>query len=401
MLDINRLLARAVKEDASDIHLRANSPPLARIHGKMIPLKDLPPLTTEDTANVSSKIMSLQQKKVFKECHDVDLSYALEGLARFRVNVFQERGATGIVFRTIDSKIKTVQELGLPPVLCRLAREQRGIILVTGATGSGKSTTLAAMIDEINRYRECHILTIEDPIEFVHENVKALVTQREVGADTESFNAALRAALRQDPDVILIGEIRDRETVEISLKAAETGHLVLSTLHTIDATDTINRILSFYPIAEQAQLRIALASVLRSTISQRLLRKKAGGRVAALEIMITTERIKDLIKKPERTAEIKDAIEQGASQYQMQSFDQAIYLLEKRGTISREEALIGTTNPDEYLMKMEGFASTAEGTLDALERAGPLEEEKKMSTPQRRRPSRGDDDPFDRNPFRS
>src|SRR5882724_176100 len=360
-MHINDLLKIATERKASDLHLKVGSHPVLRINGHLTPLSELNRLSQEDTIAMAFSIMSGRQKQKFKDHFEIDLAYSVPGLGRFRVNIFQQRGTVGLVLRVIPSKILTVEELMMPPVLKTVADERRGLILVTGTTGSGKSTSLAAMIDYINTTRTEHIMTIEDPIEFLHRDKKSLVNQREVEVDTKSFSSALRSALRQDPDVILVGEMRDYETIETALNAAETGHLVLSTLHTLDATETINRIISVFPPHQQKQIRLQLAAVLKSAISMRLLPRADGtGRVPAVEVMRTTNYIRDAIENKDKTKMIHEAIVQGTSQYGMQTFDQSIYQLYKRDLITMEEALRRASNPDEFKLKIAGIESTAE-----------------------------------------
>ncbi|HYV85331.1 MAG TPA: type IV pilus twitching motility protein PilT [Patescibacteria group bacterium] len=360
-MHINDLLKIATERRASDLHLKVGGFPIIRVSGHLMALSELSRLSQEDTIAMAFSIMSGRQKQKFKDHFEIDLAYSVPGLGRFRVNIFQQRGTVGLVLRVIPSKILTVEELMMPPVLKTVADERRGLILVTGTTGSGKSTSLAAMIDYINTTRTEHIMTIEDPIEFLHRDKKSLVNQREVEVDTKSFSSALRSALRQDPDVILVGEMRDYETIETALNAAETGHLVLSTLHTLDATETINRIISVFPPHQQKQIRLQLAAVLKSAISMRLLPRADGtGRVPAVEVMRTTNYIRDCIENKDKTKMIHDAIAQGTSQYGMQTFDQSIYQLYKRDLITMEEALRRASNPDEFKLKIAGIESTAE-----------------------------------------
>jgi twitching motility protein PilT len=313
-------------------------------------------------------MMSNRQKQKLKEVSEVDIAYSVNGLGRFRANIFQQRGSVSIVLRVIPDQSRSTAALGLPPVIDKIAEERRGLILVTGATGSGKSTTLAAMIDRINATRSGHIVTIEDPIEFLHRDKKAFVTQREVDVDTRSFAEALRGALRQDPDVILVGEMRDLETIETALTAAETGHLVLSTLHTLDATETITRIVSSFPSHQQKSVRIQLSGILKAVISMRLVRAaKGAGRVPAIEVMVSTGLIRDYIINEEKTYLIREAIANGASQYSMQTFDQSLFRLLQSRRISFEEAVHNATNPDEFKMRVAGILST-EQAIDADER---------------------------------
>jgi len=308
-MHINDLLKIATDRGASDLHLKVGSHPVIRISGKLIPLTEQKRLMQEDTIAMAFSLMSARQKQKFKDSFEIDMAYSVPGLGRFRCNVFQQRGTVGLVLRVIPVRILTVKELLLPKVLEQIAAERRGLVLVTGTTGSGKSTSLAAMVDYINTTRTEHIMTIEDPIEFLHRDKKSLVNQREVEVDTKTFSISLRSALRQDPDVILVGEMRDYETIETALTAAETGHLVLSTLHTLDATETINRIISVFPPHQQKQIRIQLAAVLKSIISMRLVPRADGrGRVPAVEVLRSTSYIRDCIENKEKTKLIRDAI---------------------------------------------------------------------------------------------
>ncbi len=366
---IDELLRVASAFGASDLHCKAGSQPFMRIGGELRPISTAPRLTQEDTLDMAFSMMSNRQKQRFKEVSEADIAYGVSGLGRFRANVFQQRGSVGMVLRVIPDKVRTINELGLPPVLERIAEEQRGLILVTGTTGSGKSTTLASMIDHINAQRGGHIITIEDPIEFLHRDRKSFITQREVDVDTRSFAEALRGALRQDPDVILVGEMRDHETIETALTAAETGHLVLSTLHTLDATETIRRIVSSFPPHLQKSVRIQLAGIVRAVISMRLVRAAEGaGRVPAAEIMISTGLIRDYIINEEKTSLIRDAIAAGTSQYGMQTFDQSLFSLHQSGLITLEEALRGSSNPDEFRLRVAGIRSASDQAKEDMER---------------------------------
>ena len=364
-MDVNELLKSAHSQGASDLHLKVGSHPILRINGELTPFTTENRLSQEDTLKVAFSVMSPGQREVFKKKNDLDLAYSVPGLGRFRCNIFIQRGTIGLVFRVIPMRIPTIEELHLPDVLKKISMESRGLILVTGTTGSGKSTTLASMLDNINTNKTEHIMTIEDPIEYLHRDKRSIVNQREIGNDTESFSKALRAALRQDPDVILVGEMRDFETIQTALTAAETGHLVLSTLHTIDATETINRIISVFPPYQHKQVRMQLASVLRSIISMRLVPKIDGnGRVPAVEVLIATAMIKDCILDPDKTKMIPDVIAQGALHYGMQTFDQSLFNLFKGGLISYEEALRRATNPDDFALKVKGIQSTSDLTYD-------------------------------------
>ena len=366
---IDELLRVATQFGASDLHCKAGSQPFMRIGGELRPILNAPRLTQEDTLDMAFSLMSNRQKQRFKEVSEADIAYGVSGLGRFRANIFQQRGTVGMVLRVIPDRVRTITELGLPPVIERIAEEQRGLILVTGTTGSGKSTTLAAMIDYINAKRGGHIITIEDPIEFLHRDKKSFVTQREVDVDTRSFAEALRGALRQDPDVILVGEMRDHETIETALTAAETGHLVLSTLHTLDATETVRRIVSSFPPHLQKSVRIQLAGILRAVISMRLVRSAEGaGRVPAAEVMVSTGLIRDYIINEEKTSLIRDAIAAGTSQYGMQTFDQSLFSLHQAGLITMEEALRGASNPDEFRLRVAGIRSASDQAKEEMER---------------------------------
>ena len=355
---IDDLLRIACGHAASDLHLKVGAFPVMRIGGELHPVADAPRLKPEDTLDMAFSIMSNRQKQRFKEVSEVDIGYGVSGLGRFRANIFQQRGTVSIVLRVIPDHTKSTAQLGLPPVIDKVAEERRGLILVTGATGSGKSTTLAAMIDTINSTRSGHIVTIEDPIEFLHRDKQSFVTQREVDVDTRSFADALRGALRQDPDVILVGEMRDHETIETALTAAETGHLVLSTLHTLDATETITRIVSSFPSHQQKSVRIQLAGILKAVISMRLVRAaKGAGRVPAIEVLVSTAFIRDHIINEEKTYMIREAIAAGTSQYGMQTFDQSLFHLLQSRLITQEEALHNATNPDEFKMRVSGIYS--------------------------------------------
>jgi twitching motility protein PilT len=367
-MHINDLLKIATEKGASDLHLKVGSHPVIRITGELIPLVDLKRLMQEDTIAMAFSIMNNRQKQKFKDHLEIDIAYSVPGLGRFRCNIFQQRGTVGLVLRVIPVKILTIRELLLPLVLEKISMEQRGLILCTGTTGSGKSTSLAAMIDYINAHRKAHIMTIEDPIEFLHRDKKSLINQREVEVDTKSFSAALRSALRQDPDVILVGEMRDYETIETAITAAETGHLVLSTLHTMDATETVNRIISVFPPHQQKQIRLQLSGVLKAVISLRLLPRADGqGRVPATEVLVSTALIRDYIINKEKTRLIPDAIAQGLSQYGMQTFDQSLYSLLKKNMITLEECMMRATNPEEFKLRLQGISSTAGSTQEQIE----------------------------------
>ena len=367
-MHINDLLKIAAERRASDLHVKVGSHPVIRVDGELVPLVELKRLMQEDTIAMAFSIMSSRQKEKFKNNYEIDIAYSVPGLGRFRCNIFQQRGTVGMVLRVIPVKILSIRELMLPTVLERIAEERRGLILCTGTTGSGKSTTLAAMIDYINAHRTEHIMTVEDPIEFLHRDKKSIVNQREVEVDTKSFSQALRSALRQDPDVILVGEMRDYETIETALTAAETGHLVLSTLHTMDATETVNRIISVFPPHQQKQIRLQLAAVLKAVISLRLLPRADGlGRVPATEVLISTAYIRDCIENKDKTKLIKDAIAAGTSQYGMQTFDQSLFILYKNGLITLDEALRRASNPDEFRLKLSGIQSTSDMAKEEMD----------------------------------
>ncbi len=369
-MHVNDLLKIAVERGASDLHLKAGSYPMMRIRGELTPVSQERRLDHDDMMAVTAAVLPTALREKFKDSYEVDLAYSVAGLGRFRCNAFQQRGTIGMTFRVIPFRVLTIPELTLPPVLKQITQEERGLVLVTGTTGSGKSTTRAALIDEINSSRTANVVTIEDPIEYLHRDKRSIVCQREVGIDTKSFAQALRSALRQDPDVILVGEMRDHETIETALLAAETGHLVFSTLHTLDASETINRIVTVFPPHQQQQVRLQLASVLKAVISQRLIPKADGkGRVPAVEVMIVTAFIRDCIIDKEKAHLIRGAIAQGTSQYGMQTFDQSIYFLYEQRLISREEALRWATNPDEFKLRLQGITSTSDTARDEMARA--------------------------------
>jgi twitching motility protein PilT len=351
--------------------LKPGLPAMFRVDGALVPLKNGERLSPEQVQKMAHGIMSPTQRQKFDDTRECDLAYGIAGLGRFRVNAFQQRGTVGIVFRVIPFGVKSIEQLYLPKVIESIAMEQRGLILVTGTTGSGKSTTLAAMIDYINANRTCHIMTIEDPIEFLIRDRRSIVNQREIGVDTLTFASALRAALRQDPDVILVGEMRDFETIETAITAAETGHLVMSTLHTLDATETINRIISVFPPYQQKQVRIQLSSILKAVISQRLVPRADGkGRVPALEVMVATARVRECISDKDRTKEIHDAITKGFTTYGMQTFDQSLMHLVKQNLVTYEEALKHVSNADDFALRFRGIASTSDGTWDDFDKDG-------------------------------
>lgn len=342
-MDITQLLAFGVEQGASDCHLSAGEPPMIRINGDLKKLEN-PPLTQEEVHALVYDIMSDAQRKIFEETHECDFSFEMGQVARFRVNVFRQRKGEGAVFRTIPTKILTLEELGMPPILKQLCEKEKGLILVTGPTGSGKSTTLAAMVDYLNSSFEGHILTVEDPIEFVHPSKKCLVNQRELGPHTHSFSNALKSALREDPDIILVGEMRDLETIQLALTAAETGHIVFGTLHTSSAPKTVDRIIDVFPPTQQAQIRAQFAESIEAVITQTLLKKKAGGRVAALEIMTGTTAIRNLVREG-KIHQIVGTM-QVSQKDGMQTMDMALTNLVTRGIVTREEAQAKSMNPN-------------------------------------------------------
>ncbi|HEX3702912.1 MAG TPA: type IV pilus twitching motility protein PilT [Vicinamibacterales bacterium] len=366
-MHVNDLLKIAVDAGASDLHLKVGCYPMMRLRGALVPAAEDKRLDHEDVVAMSTAVMSTTQRQKYQDAQEIDLAYSVPGLGRFRCNVFQQRGTVGLVLRVIPMRIRTIDELSLPPVLKTIAEEERGLVLVTGTTGSGKSTSLAAMIDHINRTRCAHVMTVEDPIEFLHRDASSIINQREVAVDTKSFAHALRSALRQDPDVILVGEMRDFETIETGLLAAETGHLVFSTLHTLDATETINRIIAVFPPHQQKQVRLQLASVLKAVISQRLVPRIDGkSRAPAVEVMISTAFIRDCIVDKEKTHLIHGAIVAGTSQYGMQSFDQSIFGLYQQKMVSYEEALRWASNVDEFKLRVQGISTTGDLSRDQM-----------------------------------
>ena len=370
-MHVNDLLKIAVDSGASDLHLKVWSYPMMRVRGTLTPASEDRRLEQDDMLAIAAAVLPTGHREKFKDNHEVDLAYSVAGLGRFRCNTFQQRGTIGMIFRVIPLRVSTIDELALPKILKRIAAEERGLVLVTGTTGSGKSTTLAAMIDEINTTRTTHVMTVEDPIEYLHRDNRSIINQREIGIDTGSFSQALRSALRQDPDVILVGEMRDFETIETALLAAETGHLVFSTLHTLDATETINRIIAVFPLHQQKQIRLQLASVLKAIISQRLMPKADGkGRAPAVEVLISTAFIRDCIMDKEKTHLIHGAIAKGTSQYGMQAFDQSIFGLFQQGLVAYEEALRWASSVDEFKLKVQGISATSDIARDEMARTG-------------------------------
>ena len=371
-MDITQLLSTAVQAGASDLHLKVGNYPVMRVHGELRPLvtdRRLDPAALEGLA--AALLPTALQSRLAHE-HEVDFAHSVSGLGRFRCNVFHQRGTIAMVLRVIPMQISSIADLDLPPVLKSIAEGAHGLILLTGTTGSGKSTTLAALVDHINHTRSAHIMTVEDPIEYLHQDDRSIINQREVDVDTKSFAQALRSALRQDPDVILVGEMRDLETIATGLTAAETGHLVMSTVHTLDAAETINRMIAVFPPHQHLQTRRQLASVLRAVVSQRLLPTIDGtGRAVAVEVLLNTPFVRDCILDPDRTRLIQGAIAAGTSQYGMQTFDQAIYGLYRSGRVSIDTALRWATNPDEFKMRVQGVTSTADDAHDEMANAQP------------------------------
>jgi len=351
MAEIDGLLKLVRDRDASDLHIKAGSPPAIRLHARLVVLRELPILTPEQTRLLAVGMMDEHQRAVFATSNEADFAYSLEGVGRFRVNVFHQRGFVGIALRRVSMERTSIEELGLPPVIRRLADESRGLILVTGTAGSGKTTTLAAMVDHINDTRDGHIVTVEDPIEVLHEDKRCIVNQREIGIDTDSYAEALRHVVRQDPDVILIGEMRDFETVSAALTAAEIGNLVLSTLHTIDATETINRIIDFFPTHQQSQVRYMLGSTLRGIVSLRLIPSVQGGLVPAVEVLVMTGTVREYIQDPEKTYLIRDAMEEGGY-YGMQTFDQSLLRLYQDRKITLDDAIAMARNAHDFKIKV-------------------------------------------------
>jgi twitching motility protein PilT len=373
-MTIDEILRAAIRSDASDVMLKAGNPPGVRVHGDLLPLPDVEPLTHEDMQAAVDVLLDDYHRRRFTTDLQVDLAYETPEIGRFRVNVFRQRGVLSAVIRVIPNRIRSVAELNLPPIVERVAAERRGLVLVTGTTGSGKSTTLAAMIDYINASRRCHIITIEDPIEYTHDDQLSYVNQREVGYDATNFPNALKAALRQNPDVILVGEMRDLETIETAILAAETGHLVMSTLHTLDAPETITRIISAFPEHQRDQTRLILSSVLKGIISQRLIpRANTFGMVPAVEVLVSTARVREYIADKEKLRDLREVIAQGFTTYGMQTFDQSLMSLLKSNLITRDEALANATNPADFELKLRGIASTSDSRWDDFETRGGVE----------------------------
>jgi twitching motility protein PilT len=368
-VDLKTILREGVTRQASDIHLKVGAPPIFRVAGTLIPWNDAGRLDLDTISLVTQELLSDVQCSRLKEGLQVDAGYGDPDLGRFRVNVFYQKGGLQAALRLIPPRVWKIRELNLPPVIERIAAERRGLVLVTGTTGSGKSTTLAAMVDHINRTNNRHVITIEDPIEYIHQDEQSVITQREIGSDCVTFAAGLKGALRQDPDAILVGEMRDLETIETAILAAETGHLVMSTLHTLDAAETVTRVISAFPDHQRGQARLILASILKGCISQRLVPRADGlGMVPAVEVMISTGLVRECIAVPERTRELRDVIARGYTTYGMQTFDQSLMALWREGLITFEEALAQSSNPDDFALKARGISSTSDGRWDDFDR---------------------------------
>ena len=368
VFNFKAVLQQLVQRNASDLHLKVGRPPTLRLHGELVPL-EAPALRPEDLKLLAEQLMTPRQVKEFTDNKECDFAIGVPGIGRFRCNVYQQRGSLCYAMRAIPYQAKTLTELNLPPILEDIALKPRGLVLVTGITGSGKSTALAAMIQHLNEHRHANVITIEDPIEFLHRDINCNINQREVGTDTATFAQALRRVLRQDPDVILIGEIRDLETLDVALKAADTGHLVFSTLHTTDATQTINRVLSFYPPHQQAEVRFSLASALQAVVSLRLVpRADKPGRVPAVEVLINTQTVRDQIRDMEKTLNIPDLIKDGTVQYGMQTFDQSLMSYYSQGIISYESAVFFATSPSEFALRVQGVAGTSDTSWSGFEK---------------------------------
>lgn len=383
-MDFRRILELMIERGASDLHMKVGAPPTLRIDGSLIPV-DLPSASQEELQAVAAQILSPAQMADFEREREIDFAFGIPGLARFRSNFYFQKGSIAMAIRHVPLGVPAIEELNLPPVVEQMALRPRGLILVTGTVGSGKSTTLAAMIDSINRRVARNIITVEDPVEFIHRDDKSLISQREVMLDTESFEYALRHILRQDPDVILLGEIRDAKTMSVALMAADTGHLVLSTLHTIDAAQTVNRIISFYPPHQHDEIRFLLASTLQAVISQRLIPAASGrGRVPAVEVMVVTPTIQEYLLDSERTMQIRTAIHEGASQYGMQTFDQSLMKLYKDGKITLEDAIRSSTSPTEFELRIRGIQSSSDSKWQIFEGEQAPEEGTENEAPKRR-----------------
>lgn len=374
-MTFKQMMQEMLNNNASDLHLRVGLRPTLRIDGKLTHIgEDI--LLQDDMEKVLSQILNDEQKKRFQVKREMDLALSVSKMGRFRINLYKQRGTLGVAIRRVNTKVPTFEELNLPEVVKDIADAKRGLVVVTGTTGSGKSTTLAAMVEHINSTRAENVLTIEDPIEYIYRDKKSIISQREVGGDTESFSAALRHAFRQDPDIILVGEIRDLETMNIVLTAADTGHLVLTTLHTLNTIETISRIISFFPPHQQQQVRLLLSGTLKSIICQRLLSRADGpGRVPATEVLVSTASVRDAILNPEKTENIMDLIETGSIQYGMQSFDQSIMKLYRSGMISYEEALVQCSNPDDFDLRVKGITSASDKSWTEFEESTKKEDD--------------------------
>jgi twitching motility protein PilT len=369
-MELDTILAQSITRQASDVHLKVGRPPMYRIHGTLMPMEDAPVLDAETLNGFVAGLLDDYHQAQFRERFQADLAYSCPSLGRFRVNIFRQRGEVSIALRVIPPLVRNIRDLNLPPVVERIALEHRGLVLVTGTTGSGKSTTLAAMIDHINQQRDRHIITIEDPIEYTHRDDKCIINQREIGYDARTFADALRGALRQDPDVILVGEMRDLETIETAILAAETGHLVMSTLHTLDARETITRAISAFPEHQRDQMRLILSSIVRGIISQRLVKRADGeGMVPAVEVLLSTALTRECIAIKEKTHELHDAIARGHATYGMQTFDQSLMALYRQGLITYEEAIAQATNPDDFALKIRGIGSASDAHWDTFDKS--------------------------------
>ena len=368
-MEIKKILKEMITRGASDLHLKVASPPVFRINGTLV-YADYEPPSVQDMTAVAQQILTPSQREVFENTREIDFAFGVPGVARFRANFYVQRGSVAMVFRHVPVEIKSVDDLGLPPVVKEIALKPRGLILITGTVGSGKSTTLASIVDIINKETARHVITIEDPIEFLHRDQKSIISQREIGCDTGSYSEALKHILRQDPDVILIGEIRDADSMKIALTAADTGHLVLSTMHTIDATQTISRIISFFPPHQHQEIRFLLAASMQAVVSQRLVADADGlQRYPACEILINTSTIQEYIREPEKTVMIRQAIQDGFVQYQMQSFDQALMQLYKESKVTLETAMQASTNPHEFALRVKGIQASSDTSWDRFEDA--------------------------------